>query len=82
MTSLHTHTHEDIGNMLLKPHLILTSFGPTWDNLVWYETNVYVLVQGLQNDDLLYPPIPYVLMNANVVFFWKMEFPMGRLGHS
>ena len=78
MTYLNAHTHEDIGNMILKPHLILTSFGPTWDNFMWLETNAYVSMQGLQNDDLIYPPIPYVLMNAKVVLFWEMLLSMSR----
>ena len=82
MNSLHSHTHEDIRNMFLKPHLIWTSFEPTWDKSMCHETNAYVLVQGLQNDNLIYPPIPYVLMSAKVVFFWEMVLSMSRSSHS
>ena len=77
MNSLHTDTYEDIRNLPLKPHLIWTHVRQTRV----CETNAYVSMQGLANDNLMYPPILYVLMNGNVVFFWEREFPMSRLGH-
>ena len=46
------------------------------------ETNTYVSLQGLENDDLMFPPILYMLMNGKVVFFWEMVFSMSRLSHS
>ena len=46
------------------------------------ETNAYVSLQGVKNDDLMFPPILYVLVSGLMVFFWEMVFSRSRSSQS